>query len=333
MAETRLSLQLTKCDNNEASDSTSIQPALLHRLRGEVSILALAVHHSNIYAGTQDGDLLVWSLDTYEELARFRAHRGSLLCLCVSDDGDMLFSSAGDAFVNVWSTTTFQRLYSIYSSYDVGDVFCLAYSSTLQTVYLGAQNTSIQWYDLSRRDLRPPPDPISHPSYRNHRFFDSKDPAGRSTPRPQSAEDNRAIGGRELQIEQEHIVQYAHYGYVYCMLLAHSLNTSHHYGETLISGGGDGTIKLWALTSGSAGTIKELGSLENGDASVLTIAMYDTLLYSGKLEGDIDVWDLETCQLIRRMRAYSEDVLTVSIGHELIFTGSSWGTAKVRCIT
>ena len=44
----------------------------------------------------------------------------------------------------VWCTTSFDRLYSLYSTYDVGDVFCVVYSARLQTVYLGAQNTSIQ---------------------------------------------------------------------------------------------------------------------------------------------------------------------------------------------
>jgi hypothetical protein len=44
----------------------------------------------------------------------------------------------------IWCPSTLQRLFSIYSKYDVGDVFCVAYSVELQTVYLGAQNTSIQ---------------------------------------------------------------------------------------------------------------------------------------------------------------------------------------------
>lgn len=44
----------------------------------------------------------------------------------------------------VWSTRTFERLYSIYSHHDVGDIFAVVYSSSLKTVYCGGQNTSIQ---------------------------------------------------------------------------------------------------------------------------------------------------------------------------------------------
>ena len=305
------------------------QPVLLHKFRAQTSILTLLVAGSKVFAGTQNGDILIWSIETYVQVGRIHAHRGSVLSLSLSDNGELLFSSAGDAILNVWDTSNLQRLYSIYSSYDVGDVFCLAYSSRLQTVYLGAQNTSIQWYDLSQRALRPPPDPASHPSYRNHRFFDSKGPGGTSTPRPASADENRALGGQELQIERNHIVQYAHYGYVYCMLLAQDLSTPRHHGEVLISGGGDGSIKLWSLDDPAEGAIFKLNCLENGDESVLALALYDNFLYSGKLEGNIDIWDLETCQLIRQVRAFANDVLALSVGHDLVFSGSSKGLVKV----
>lgn len=102
----------------------------------------------------------VWSLETYELLFSVVAHTGSILCLFLSADKKLLLSSAGDAIVNarnptrrcsactdtsqVWCPETLKRLYSLYSKYDVGDVFCIVYSVELQTVYLGAQNTSIQ---------------------------------------------------------------------------------------------------------------------------------------------------------------------------------------------
>ena len=119
-------------------------PSLFHKVNIETSILALAVSKSCIYAGTQNGQILVWSSNTYEQKAVIAAHHGSVLCLHLSTDGRLLFSSAGDAIVNVWCTENLVRLYSIYSRYDVGDVFCVRYCESLQTVFLGAQNTSIQ---------------------------------------------------------------------------------------------------------------------------------------------------------------------------------------------
>ena len=94
-------------------------PAIFHKIQNQPSILALLVSDSKLYAGTQNGDLLVrysmkrgqtvvvadktkvWSLETFELLSTVNAHRGSVLCLCLSTDQSLLFSSAGDAIVNV----------------------------------------------------------------------------------------------------------------------------------------------------------------------------------------------------------------------------------------
>jgi len=111
------------------------------------------------------------------------------------------------------------------------------------------------------------------------------------------------------------------------MLLATDLYGDH---ETLISGGGDGVIKLWCLDKQDGGAITHPMSLENGDDSILALALDGTILYSGRLEGEINVWDLDTRQLIRRVKAHSVDVLTLSVGHGSIFSGASNGIAKVR---
>ena len=99
--------------------SNATNPTLFHKIKNQQSILALLVSDSKLYAGTQNGDLLVcsslnsrynakdadkgkvWSLETYELLSTVNAHRGSVLCLCLSADKKLLFSSAGDAIVNV----------------------------------------------------------------------------------------------------------------------------------------------------------------------------------------------------------------------------------------
>jgi di- and tripeptidase len=126
-----------------SSDSTAA-PALIHRMKNQRSILALVVSSDRIFAGTQGGQILVYELDTYARVATIAGHRGSVLSLCLSDDEKLIFSGAGDRIINAWNTKDYTRVYSIFSDYDIGDIFCVAYSSQLQTVYLGSQNTSIQ---------------------------------------------------------------------------------------------------------------------------------------------------------------------------------------------
>lgn len=168
-----------------------------------------------------------------------------------------------------------------------------------------------------------------HPSYRNHRFFDSKGPSGVSTPRPLSASQKRSFGGQDLEIDRKHIVQYAHYGYVYSILLSRGLDANNADAETLISGGGDGIVKLWSLDSNDSGALGEEISLESGDGSILSMALDGTVLYTGRLEGDVNVWDLDTRQLIRTVKAHNADVLALAVGYGLLFSGSSSGVAKV----
>lgn len=120
------------------------QVTALHRFEHNNSILAVAVHDAVLYAGTQGGELLVYDLQTYQRLKIVEAHDGAVLGLCLTQRGAILLSSAGDRRVNVWDPETMILLASLYSNFDIGDVFCVAWSPSLQTIYLGSQNTSIQ---------------------------------------------------------------------------------------------------------------------------------------------------------------------------------------------
>lgn len=104
-----------------APDANNKTPVLTHRMKHDKSILALAVSSQYIFAGTQGGEILVrtdtarheaciancsqvYSLDTYERRRVIQAHKGSVLGLCLSQDQELLFSSAADPIVNVRTT-------------------------------------------------------------------------------------------------------------------------------------------------------------------------------------------------------------------------------------
>lgn len=120
------------------------KPTISHRFRHDNSILVLAVKDDTLYAGTQGGELLVYDLQTFERQHTLVAHDSSVLGLCLSPKGNILLSSAGDRFVNVWNTLNLTLTASIYSVYDIGDIFCVSWSPVLETIYFGAQNTSVQ---------------------------------------------------------------------------------------------------------------------------------------------------------------------------------------------
>ncbi|CZT46055.1 related to cytosolic nonspecific dipeptidase [Rhynchosporium secalis] len=316
-------------DDSRSAARLNEKPELAHHLQNDSAILTLAVGSRYIYAGTQDGEIVVWSLASFELVVRIQAHTRAVLCLYLSPDGTLLFSSAGDAIVNAWCPDSLTRLYHVYSTYDVGDVFSVAFSSQFQTIYLGAQNTSIQWCSLNESSTRLSPDPEAHPDRRNHKFFDSIAKGGTSTPRPQ----NNCTGSNDgvvLEIDKAHMRHYAHFGYVYCMLLVRGVTRFIEADEdVLVSGGGDGTIKIWKLSQDQSQGIKEVACLGEDDAeSVLSMAVDGSFLYSSKLEGVIELWDLDTKQKLRVIRAHKGDVMTLQMSWGHLFSAGSTGYAR-----
>lgn len=325
----------------EIAQDPSTQPDLVHSLKHTSSVLALAVsaQHECIYAGTQDGEIVVWSLGTFHQVHRVQAHKRSVLSLFLSPDGSLLFSSAGDPIINVWCPRTLNRLYEIYGTYDVGDIFCTAYSPQHDTLYLGAQNASIQWVGLNESSARVSPESERHPDRRNHRFFDSKAVGGTSTPR---RNDDRwgliPKAHSVLEIDAGSVRNFAHYGYVYCMLMAKGPTVEvGAEDDVLISGAGDGTIKLWSLgqgeEEGQTGGIQEIMTLGTDDAeSILSLALDGSFLYAGKLDGVVELWDLDTAQKLRVIKAHDDDIMSLQMGWGYLWTAATNGWASVGAL-
>jgi di- and tripeptidase len=321
-----------------------LNPELVHTLKHDSTVLALAVcpELGRIYAGTQDGEIVAWSLETFQPVHTIQAHKRSVLSLFLSPDNSFLFSSAGDPIINIWCPKTLSRLYEVYSTHDVGDIFCTAYSPQYDTLYFGAQNSSIQWISPSDLSTRVSPESERHPSRRNHRFFDSKAVGGGSAtprrndekwshiPRPQAV----------LEVDNGAIRNFAHNGYVYCMLMAKGPTVeADPERDVLISGAGDGTIKLWNLRGksqhgeddGSVGGIEEIMTLGTDDAdSVLSMAIDGSFLYAGKLDGIVELWDLDTSQKLRVLKAHESDIMSLQMGWGFLWTASANGGASVR---
>ncbi|KAL4953290.1 hypothetical protein BDW69DRAFT_184610 [Aspergillus filifer] len=314
--------QLAQTDG--VNDATSqIECGIGHRVQASRSVLALVVHEDCVFAGLQGGDIVAWSLENYDLVLSVRAHQESVLDLFLSEEGDLLFSSGGDSVVNVWSTRTFERLYSIHSHHDVGDLFAVAYSPSLNTVYCGAQNTSIQWCNLSQLH---PQQSAAHLSKRTHRFFDSKGPDGTLAPRADGQ--SVAEGGEVLTFKRDHHNLFAHHGYVYTMSLARGLLESSPNDEVLLTGAGDGVVKLWRLEQGKPDVAPALIAKLQNTYPVLSIAVDGSFLYCGLSGGALNVWNLDSHQLVKRIAAHSGDLWAVDIIHGMAVCGDSNGVVK-----
>ncbi|KAI1907391.1 hypothetical protein LOZ39_005216 [Ophidiomyces ophidiicola] len=300
------------------------ESAVGHRVHAVRSVLALVLDEECVFAGLQGGDIVAWSLDTYDLVLSVKAHEESVLGLYLSEDGALLFSSGGDSVVNVWSTSTFELLYSIYSHHDVGDLFTVVYSSELKTVYCGGQNTSLQWFNLLRDANHP-----TNPSHRAHKFFDSRGPG---EIRPRARENAQArdafYDGQTLTFKRDQHRLFAHNGYVYCMALVRGLLECKPGREVLLTGSGDGSVKVWELGLGADIAPTEILSLQNGNESVLSIAIDGPFLYCGLSGGAINVWNLDSRQIIKTITDHAGDIWAIDIKKGVIISGDADGVVK-----
>lgn len=141
------------------------------------------------------------------------------------------------------------------------------------------------------------------------------------------------MGGQDLQIDGQDIQQFAHFGYVHCMLLGQGILPEAPSEEVLVSGGGDGRINLWRIDPNHGGAISLICTLEDGreeGESILSLAREGSFLYSGRFNGEVNVWDLETRQLVRSLKASTGDVHTLTLGSRVLYAGGKSGVVQVR---
>lgn len=116
------------------------------------------------------------------------------------------------------------------------------------------------------------------------------------------------------------------------MLLGRGILPEAPHEEVLVSGGGDGRILLWRIDPARGGAISTICELEDGreeGESILSLARDGTFLYSGRFNGEVNVWDLETKQLVRSLKASTGDVHTLTLGAGVLYAGGKSGYVQV----
>lgn len=82
-------------------------------------------------------------------------------------------------------------------------------------------------------------------------------------------------------------------------------------GGTLVTGGSDGSVRVWSLERFCA--IHRLAAHDN---SVTSLQFDDTRIVSGGSDGRVKVWDLKTGNLVRELVTQSDAVWRVAFEDE-----------------
>jgi di- and tripeptidase len=171
-----------------------------------------------------------------------------------------------------------------------------------------------------------------HPSKLRHRFFDSRGPGGSINPRSEdsASQSPASHGGKALTFKRDHHRLFAHHGYVYSMILVRGLVESAPSEEVLLTGSGDGSVKLWRLSNEENGAPVQLAKLNNGSDAVLSLAVEGPLLYCGLAGGALNIWNLDSQQLVKQIAEYRGDLWAIDIIKGIAIGGDSHGVVKVR---
>lgn len=344
---------------------------MVHKWSHTHSILSVVAAPSKdlILCGTQDSKILIFEVSTFALKhvmnCGHRSYGASVLCMTIDPNENFLFTAGSDSLVKVWDLSPFDdksaTLFDIrcthlaYSSVDIGDIFSISWSECLQTLFIGAQNASILWCKLDlgtgcdsqteEEEIKLSSSVDKLPHLRFDKFFDSKGPGG-SINRTQTKHQLLRTSGSSsykspnlVEIQNEHIINFAHNGYVYCMELLSQKNAPEfcdlHKGEYdmyLVSCGGDGVIKLWGITVNDDGTLSmEVSTtLENEDC-ILSMHVKDSSIYVGLGNSSINAWDLTTFQLTRSFHFVCDDedkndeVLSLCIFNDCIYKATNEG--------
>lgn len=138
--------------------------------------------------------------------------------------------------------------------------------------------------------------------------------------------------GQMLVFKRDQHRLFAHNGYVYCMLLVRGLMECRLDEEILLTGSGDGSVKLWELGQSHDIAPTEIASLQNGNESVLSIAVDGSFLYCGLTGGAINIWNLDSRQIIKSITGPAGDIWTIDIIKGVMITGDSQGIVKVLSV-
>lgn len=116
------------------------------------------------------------------------------------------------------------------------------------------------------------------------------------------------------------------------MLLVRGLLETSPGAEVLLTGSGDGSVKIWHLGQGRAEAPSEIIRLGNGSESVLSIAVDGPFLYCGLSGGAVNIWNLDSRQIIKKITSLAADVWAIDVINGTTICGDSSGVVKVSAV-
>ncbi|KAJ3369216.1 hypothetical protein GGF31_005498 [Allomyces arbusculus] len=335
-----------KCSSDPADDVPKLNPfamPLVHVLdladasgrrtpEQSAGLLPVSVLYGQkwVVVGCRAGQIVIVDAVTLTPVATLDGHLRAVLSLAWFDDDkgaseSQVISSSADGTVRIWDLAQ-RTCTSVVISADAGSVFATQYVPATHTLYLGCQNTSLQWLHPSGTPTDPAADARTL-AYREQSYFFAPRPVAaflNTTSLPSSPKPVAHI------VPDTGVLAHAHAGYIYAV-------TSAPRRAWLVTGGGDGTVKVWSVTYSAPTLVRTLRISDDDGVASFALDQAETTLYVGLQSGAIAVWDLDTAQCIRQLVEHTDAVTWVAtmrasgaaLGHGMLVSASLDGSIKV----
>eukprot|EP00127_Corallochytrium_limacisporum_P004720 Clim_evm74s172 gene=Clim_evmTU74s172 len=283
----------------------------VHTLTCADSVLSTACGDSYIYAATESGQVTAWNAETYLRVASVKGHEKSVLATFMCEERNLFFTSSGDGYIKAWRATpeSLMLMAQYHFTNPVGDIYGLEILPKSDYLFAGCQNNSIQVIDISNLVVKN--SPSDHMNGTVTAVPDEVMSTVEVTPAPDSSEAYKV----------------RHHGYVYSLA---SLRLGPEGGFHLVSGGGDGSIKIWRVAPDGDEPLQLRTTFTAHDGGILSIVTIGRLIISAGQDGCIKVWDGESLKCRRKLKAHNDDVLALCYAHDLLFSASADGL--IHCL-
>jgi WD40 repeat protein len=261
-------------------------------------------------SGSEDQCIRLWSIDGESCHSILSGHKGRILSLAYSPNGQFLFSSATGKTAKLWDIRTGECLETFYvnSSW----IWSVAYSPDDHTLATGAEDGTLMLWNISGQCLR------TLQKNKSSVYSVSFSPDGKTL----------ASGGQDLVLKLWNVHEEADFkefqGHTSTILAV----TFSPEGNRVISGSRDRTIKLWDVLTGQC-----IKTLEGHSSAVWSLALSPDgrILASGSQDKTLKLWDLDSGQCLKTLTGHLNMIKSLAFHPEepIVVSASFDETMKV----
>jgi WD40 repeat protein len=290
----------------------------LHTLQAgqAVSALAYTTNGHNVVSGGWDQKLTLWDPEHAEAIRRFEGHIGVVWCVAMLPDGTRALSSGEDATLKLWALASTRPIREFKEHQK--DIYAVAILPDGRRALSASLDGTLKLWDLASEHS------IRTFSYGAPVLSVAVSPDGQIA--ISTAKDGlqawNITDGAKLDLFKRQAGE-GHTGEVNAVTVARD-------GRHVVSGGDDGTVRLWELDSGHQLHTFAGADGHRGKVFAVAVSPNSRTVLSGGFDKSARLWDLASGRLIAKFdHAESVEAVAIAPDGTTALTGSRDRTIKV----